>query len=60
MQRVSKDNVIYSMSAGNKPALIAEPGETVIFETWDALHGQIKSADGGLDSLYLQWVTYMR
>jgi len=51
MQRVSKDNVIYSMCAGNEPVLTIEPGETVLFETWDALHGQVKSADGGLDGL---------
>jgi len=51
MHRISKDNVIYSMDAKNKPVLFIEPGETVLFETWDALHGQIKSADGGLGSL---------
>ena len=51
MQKVTKDSVIYSMCAKNKPALFVEPGETILFETWDALHGQIKSADGSLDNL---------
>ena len=51
MLRVSKDNCIYTMSAENKPVLYIDPGTEVIFETWDALHGQIASADGGIDSL---------
>ena len=51
MQKVSKDNFIYAMSEKNKPALYAQPGSTIVFETWDALHGQIKSAEGGFDGL---------
>ena len=51
MQKVSKEHVVYSMSAGNEPVLFVEPGAEISFETWDALHGQIKSADGGLDGL---------
>jgi len=51
MQRVSKENVIYGMSAENKPVLYVDPGSLVLFETWDALHGQIKSDDGELDGL---------
>jgi len=39
------------MSAENKPVLFVEPGAEVLFETWDALNGQVKSADGGLDGL---------
>ena len=51
MQKVTKDNVIYAMSAKNKPVLYINPGEQIQFETWDALHGQVKSADGGLAGL---------
>jgi len=51
MQRVSKDYVITKMCAENEPVIFVEPGSVVLFETWDALHGQIKSADGGLDGL---------
>ena len=51
MQKISRNNVIYSMSADNKPVLFIDPGTQVVFETWDALHGQIKTADGGFDGL---------
>jgi len=51
MQRVSKEDVVYGMSAEHKPVLFVDPGSQVLFETWDALHGQIKSGDGGLDGL---------
>ncbi|MCL2226611.1 MAG: acetamidase/formamidase family protein [Oscillospiraceae bacterium] len=51
MQRVSKDTFIYAMSAKNKPAAHVEPGTQVLFETWDALHGQLQTADAGFESL---------
>jgi len=51
MQKVSKDNFIYAMSAKNQPALYVEPKSKVVFETWDALHGQVKTAEGGFDGL---------
>jgi len=51
MQKVSRDTVVYSMSAENKPVLHADPGTQVLFETWDALHGQISNADNGFDGL---------
>jgi len=51
MKKVSKDTVIYAMSGKNEPVLFVDAGETVQFETWDALHGQVKSADGGLTGL---------
>jgi len=52
MKRVSKDKIIYSMSAQNKPVLYVEPGTQVQFEIWDGFRGQIKSNDevfNGLD-----------
>ena len=48
---ISKENFIYAMSAQNKPVARIEPGTQLMFETWDALHGQIKTADGGFDGL---------
>jgi len=51
MHKISKDTCVYAMSAQNEPALRVEPGSQVQFETWDALHGQIKSADAGFDAL---------
>jgi len=51
MHIVSKDTVVYAMSAASKPVLYANPGEKIKFETWDALHGQVKTADGGLTGL---------
>jgi len=51
MQKVSKDTVVYAMSARNKPVLHAEPGTQIRFDTWDALHGQVRSADNGFEGL---------
>ena len=51
MHAVTKDTIIYTMSAQNKPVLHVEPGTLIEFETWDALHGQVKSSDAGFDSL---------
>ena len=51
MQKVSKDTVVYAMSAKNAPALYADPGTKIEFETWDALEGQIKTQDGAFEGL---------
>ena len=51
MHKVSKDTFVYAMSAQNKPALHIEPGTQIQFETWDALYGQVRSADKGFDGL---------
>jgi len=51
MPKVLKDTTIYAMSAKNKPVLHVESGTQIQFETWDALHGQIKNADAGFDGL---------
>ena len=51
MKRISKDSVVYTMSKDNEPALYIEPGEQVLFETWDALHGQVEDADKGISEL---------
>ncbi|MCL2372253.1 MAG: acetamidase/formamidase family protein [Defluviitaleaceae bacterium] len=51
MKTISRENVIYSMSAKNKPVEYANPGEQLLFETWDALQGQIKSENDEFGSL---------
>jgi len=51
MHRILKDNFIYAMSAENNPVLHVNPGSQILFETWDALHGQIQNADAGFDGL---------
>jgi len=51
MHKISKDNVIYAMSGANKPVSYVDPGSQIIFETEDALHGQVKSSDVGFEKL---------
>ncbi|MCL2362247.1 MAG: acetamidase/formamidase family protein [Defluviitaleaceae bacterium] len=51
MQKVSKDKVVYTMSKANEPVLYADSGSQIVFETEDALHGQIKSAETGFEGL---------
>ena len=53
MQKIKKDTLIYSMSAANKPVLYADPGSQIVFETEDALSGQIKSPE--VDLVTLDW-----
>lgn len=43
MKIVPKSDVIYAFSPHMEPALIVRPGETIRFETLDALGGQIES-----------------
>jgi len=52
MKKVSNVDVIYEFSRGNKPVVAIEPGERVVFDTQDALGGQIQSEEdtmGGID-----------
>jgi len=51
MQKISKDNCIYTMSAKNTPVLQINPGTQLQFETWDALHGQIGYTNNSFDGL---------
>ena len=51
MKKVTKDTCIYAMSAQNKPVLYVDSKTQVQFETWDALHGQVKSAKEGITAL---------
>ena len=52
MQRIFRSKVVYAMSAKNEPVLRIDDGARIVFETRDALNGQIKYDDqsfGGLD-----------
>ena len=51
MQTVSRETIVYAMSAQNKPVLNVEPGTQVQFQTWDCFKGQITSAEKGFDGL---------
>lgn len=43
MKRVSKDNVIYAFGRDMEPVMEVDPGERLLFETWDARRGTIRS-----------------
>lgn len=52
MLKITRDTVVYAMSAANAPAARAKDGDTIIFETMDCFGGQIMTeADrmGALD-----------
>ncbi|RLE57209.1 MAG: formamidase [Thermoprotei archaeon] len=51
MIRIPRSKVVYSFSPKHSPAAYAKPGEVVVFETIDALGGQIKSENTSLESL---------
>ena len=51
MKKISRDNCVYEMSPHNKPVMHVSPGEQLMFETWDALHGQLVSDESGLESM---------
>ncbi|MCX6033872.1 MAG: acetamidase/formamidase family protein [Chloroflexi bacterium] len=45
MIKLDKDKATYNFNPTNPPAIKIEPGETILFETLDALDGQIHSDD---------------
>jgi len=51
MQKISKDNVIYAMCASNKPALYADSGTQIEFETQDAFGGAVDDKGRGFDGI---------
>ncbi len=51
MNFVTRHTVIYSFSPQHKPVEHVEPGELVLFETEDALGGQINTEETSLDEL---------
>ena len=51
MYKISKDQVIYAMSAANAPVLTVDPNSRIEFETSDALSGQITSITDRFETL---------
>ncbi len=51
MLKVKSNQVVYSMSPDNLPALKVDSGSTMIFETCDCFENQIKSSDMVFDQL---------
>lgn len=51
MLKVKNNQVVYSMSPNNTPALKVESGDTMIFETCDCFEDQIKRSDMVFDQL---------
>ena len=51
MKVIPRSRVIYSFSPQHKPVEHVQPGELVLFETEDALGGQIKTEETSLDEL---------
>jgi amidase len=51
MKVIPRSRVIYSFSPQHEPVEHVKPGELVLFETEDALGGQIKTEDTSLDVL---------
>lgn len=49
MKKVSRDNCVYSMTPQNEPVLHISPGQQVLFETWDALHGRVRIDETGAE-----------
>jgi len=51
MYRVTRNHMIYSMSAANEPVLRVEDGATVVFETCDCFENQIQTPDTKFEAL---------
>lgn len=51
MQIISRERIIYAMSAANEPAARAQDGETLVFETADCFGGQIRRESDKLGAI---------
>ncbi len=51
MKRIPRSQLVYSFSPENTPVERAKPGELVVFETVDALGGQVKDENTTVDDL---------
>ena len=51
MLKIPRTNPIYAMCASNPPVAHVSPGTTLVFETWDALQGQINASTQSFDGL---------
>ena len=51
MYKISSEQFVLAMNKDNPAVLSVKPGSEILFETKDALDGQIRSASQGIDSL---------
>ncbi len=49
MLRIARDRIVYSLDKRHAPVAVVDPGEEILFETWDARTGTIRSEDDLLD-----------
>jgi amidase len=56
MRRLSKETATYTFDTAHPPAIHIQPGETIVFETLDALDGQIHSDDDSATKIDLDHV----
>jgi len=48
---ISSDNYMHAMSADNPAVMTVPSGSKIVFETHDALHGQVQNEENGLDNM---------
>ena len=51
MKKIPNTDVIYEFSKSNSPVLTVDPGEKIVFNTLDALGGQIKTERDTMESI---------
>ena len=49
MLRITRDRIVYSLDKAHPPVAVIDPGAEVLFETWDARTGTIRSERDLLD-----------
>jgi amidase len=47
--RIAREHIVYSLDKGHAPVAAADPGAELLFETWDARTGSIRSEQDLLD-----------
>jgi amidase len=48
MRRIARDRITYAFGPGERPIAEVEPGETLVFETLDALGGRVETMEDAL------------
>ncbi len=49
MQRISREHIVYSLNKAHAPVAAIDPGSEIVFETWDARTGEIRSEQDVLE-----------
>lgn len=50
MPRITREQIVYSLDKGHPPVAVVAPGTDLLFETWDARTGSIRSEQDLLDT----------